>query len=684
MEALVTYPLDYIVQFGDLRMGENGNLDGEPSVMKSIDELWKLSAAMFNFKSKWADLDKHIVFIEDAIEREERLAMTSTRSQAQQQEQNAASTSGADLSSLGVAEVSDCDEPLDVDIEEVCDTTKQPDVSALDASRSNKPSDTCAVTAPDHIAPSNIDPIKTSDPVKPSNIEAAKESDPIEATDIQAMNASASGEPDQQKEVAEVNEKPNDDDTYTRSLHSEIENICRKMLGGDLRRYIRLHIPGYTKLRKEVPPALKLAPDPARLVLDSVGKFYRQGHKAFVKGSHENSARQASILVMEFFLLMGGCDEMKPSVKEDAEAAAVAWRSRIIHEGGLSKACKMDARGLLLLVSCFGIPSVFTREDLEGLLRLSGPRVIGEALRKSTALVPRIPDIVEHMKSNRLEIEAVDLVYIFRLEYKCSPMRILMSFRHKLKEECDEMKGSPALKIKAMQKQLDGLRSVAECLEFHKVDPANLLPGWQLKDTVTNLEKEVADWAKRKHEEDDTSRRSEILHNKRSRVTGETSSTPSRSNGLQEAYPPPHLSGTGFFPRSSLYPAAPICHRDPAPAYYPVNPMGARLRADLQWDDVSAHPSLAPSSTLAYHWERFSRDGLMVPSQSFYPSRSFLEQPSSLVERFAGLPGRPSMGSSDLYQFADSVTERDNPSVGLSGIPGAGLPPPSSYRSYLY
>ncbi|KAL9272752.1 FRIGIDA-like protein [Drosera capensis] len=668
-------------------MGGNGNLEGEPSFMKSVDELWNLSAAMFNFKSKWDDLDKHIVFIEDPIEREERLAMTSMRSQAQQQEQNVASTSGADLSSSGVADAFDCDESLDADIVEVCDTTKQPDVSAVDASHLNKPSDTSAVKAPDHITPSNIDPVKISDPVKPSNIEAAKESD--SNTDIKAMNASASGEPDQQKEVAEVDEKPNDDDTYTRSLHSEIENICRKMHGGDLRRYIRLHIPEYTKLRKEVPPALKLAPDPARLVLDSVGKFYRQGHKAFVKGSHENSARQASIFVMEFFLLMGGCDEMKPLVKEDAEAAAVAWRSRIIHEGGLSKACKMDARGLLLLVSCFGIPSVFTREDLVRLLRLSGSREIGEALRKSTALVPRIPDIVEHMKGNRLEVEAVDLVYMFRLEYKCSPMRILMSFRHKLKEECDEMKGSPALKIKATQKQLNGLRSVAECLEFHKVDPANHLPGWQLKDTITRLEKEVSDWAKRKQEDDDLSRSSENQASKRSRVTGDTSSTPSRSNGLQEAYPPPHLSGTGFSP-SSLYPAAPIWHRDPAPAYYPVNPVGARLRAALQWDDVSAHPSLAPSSTLGYHRERFYgdhdspiiRDGFfpdrpMVPSQSLYPNRSFLEQPS------AGLPRRLSMGSSDLYQFADSVTERDNPSVGLSGSPGVRLPP-SLYRSYLY
>lgn len=157
-----------------------------------------------------------------------------------------------------------------------------------------------------------------------------------------------------------------------------------------LRKYIISHLSDVAKLREEVPAALKGAPKPAKLVLECIGRFFLQGSKAFGKATHMVPSRQASLLILEFFLL-SDCTEMEPSVKEEADLAAVTWRKRLINEGGVSNASDIDARGLLLLVACFGIPALFRNEDLRNLIRLSCPKEISDALRRSRFLLARVP-----------------------------------------------------------------------------------------------------------------------------------------------------------------------------------------------------------------------------------------------------------------------------------------------------
>lgn len=167
------------------------------------------------------------------------------------------------------------------------------------------------------------------------------------------------------------------------------------MCSRGLRKYVVTHLSDIPRLREEAPAAIKLAPKPAKLVLDCIGRFYLQGIKAYTKDSPMIPARQASVLVLEFFLMMlGNCNEgeieIEPSVKEEAEKGAIGWRKRLIAEGGLAKAGEIDARGLLAFVACFGIPAAFKNEDLKDLIRLSNPKKILDALRRSRVLVPRI------------------------------------------------------------------------------------------------------------------------------------------------------------------------------------------------------------------------------------------------------------------------------------------------------
>lgn len=55
-------------------------------------------------------------------------------------------------------------------------------------------------------------------------------------------------------------------------------------------------------------------------------------------------------------------------------------------------------------------------------------------------------------------------------------------------------------KKEANEKHLAALQSVIKCLEDKKIDPAKLLPGWQIKDKIIKLEKDIADWNKQKME----------------------------------------------------------------------------------------------------------------------------------------------------------------------------------------
>ncbi|GLU04068.1 hypothetical protein SLE2022_212330 [Rubroshorea leprosula] len=149
-----------------------------------------------------------------------------------------------------------------------------------------------------------------------------------------------------------------DPETVVKSSRTEIQHLCETMCNKGLRRYIATHLFDILKLREEVPAALKLTPKPVKLVLHCIGRFLLQGIKAYSKDSPMIPARQTSVFILELFLLMmGGCDgsqvDIEQGLKEDAEMGAIAWKKRLISEGGLGKASEIDARGFVSLSSSF-------------------------------------------------------------------------------------------------------------------------------------------------------------------------------------------------------------------------------------------------------------------------------------------------------------------------------------------
>nr|AFJ66217.1 hypothetical protein 34G24.22 [Capsella rubella]AFV28938.1 FRIGIDA [Capsella rubella]AFV28939.1 FRIGIDA [Capsella rubella]AFV28940.1 FRIGIDA [Capsella rubella]AFV28944.1 FRIGIDA [Capsella rubella] len=275
----------------------------------------------------------------------------------------------------------------------------------------------------------------------------------------------------------------------------EGERLCELMCSKGLRRYICGNISHRAKLMEEIPAALKLAKEPAKFVLECIGKFYLQGRKAYSKDSPMISARQVSLLILESFLLMPdpgkGKLKIESSVKDEAEMAAVAWKKRLMGEGGLAVAEQIDARGLLLLIACYGVPSDFRSMDLLDLIRTSGSNEIVGALRRSPFLAPMISGIVESSIKRGMHIEALEMVYTFGMEDKFSASTVLTSFLRMKKESFEREKQkaqSPMAYKEAAEKQLGALSSVMQCMKTHKLDPAKEIPGWQIKEEIVKLE----------------------------------------------------------------------------------------------------------------------------------------------------------------------------------------------------
>ncbi|KAH0932394.1 hypothetical protein HID58_009511 [Brassica napus] len=299
---------------------------------------------------------------------------------------------------------------------------------------------------------------------------------------------------------------------------SEAERFCESMWSKELRRYMFVNISERAKLIEEIPGALKLAKDPAKFVLDCIGKFYLQGRKAFAKDLPAITARKVSLLILECYLLTFDPEGEKKkkllvsSVKDEAEAAAVAWKKRLVGEGWLGAAEAMDARGLLLLVACFGIPESFKSMDLLDLIRQSGTDEIVGALKRSPFLVPMMSGIVDSSFKRGMHIEALELVYTFGMEDRFSPSSILTSFLRMRKDSFERAKRqaqAPMASKTANEKQLDALSSVMKCLEAHKLDPAKEVPGWQIKEQMAKLEKDIVQLDKQMEEARSISRMEE-------------------------------------------------------------------------------------------------------------------------------------------------------------------------------
>lgn len=204
------------------------------------------------------------------------------------------------------------------------------------------------------------------------------------------VQSDSNPKPEEAKAVEKEKEKVKEEE---KEKEDELITLCKTMNSRGLRKYVLTRLSETASLREQVPVALRSAAKPSRLVFECIGRFFLQGSKAYTKDSPMIPARQVSVLVLEYYLLSGCVGnevDLEASLKREVDSAAVAWRKRIFVEGGLLKAAEVDARGLILFIAIFGIPTVFKDEDIYSLVSASNGREFSDALLKSQPLLKRV------------------------------------------------------------------------------------------------------------------------------------------------------------------------------------------------------------------------------------------------------------------------------------------------------
>ncbi|KAJ0748015.1 hypothetical protein HanOQP8_Chr05g0196261 [Helianthus annuus] len=159
-------------------------------------------------------------------------------------------------------------------------------------------------------------------------------------------------------------DKDKDKETTLNKFAGKLQFLCKNMVTKGMRWHVAKHLSETLNLREEIIKALKLAKDPAKLVLNCTGNFFGQDSRSFCKdlGNKETAGRLASVLMLECFVMISNDDgiEIEKRERERALSNAVIWRKRMIREGGFGHTDEVDARGLLLLIRDINRTSSFS------------------------------------------------------------------------------------------------------------------------------------------------------------------------------------------------------------------------------------------------------------------------------------------------------------------------------------
>ncbi|KAM3305575.1 protein FRIGIDA [Capsicum chacoense] len=198
----------------------------------------------------------------------------------------------------------------------------------------------------------------------------------------------------------------------------------------------------------------------------------------------------------------GGVVEIGNGVEEEPKQAALEWYRRLNLEGGVRQAQEIDARGLLLFIGCFGIPQAFKNEDINNLMQQSHIKMISGSLKRSSVLMAKIPETIEEMLKKNKVVDTVYFTFIFGLEGRFYPKRLLTSFLHesevKLLDKIrtlEQMEGSQDSVLTEIigvkRRYFGGFKSVIQCLGRNQIDHFKFLPEWELSKKVINLESDT-------------------------------------------------------------------------------------------------------------------------------------------------------------------------------------------------
>ncbi|CAL9149711.1 unnamed protein product [Musa hybrid cultivar] len=298
---------------------------------------------------------------------------------------------------------------------------------------------------------------------------------------------------------------PIEDENTCTKPPSELIKLCEEMDAEGLHKFISDNRKNLSSIREEIPVALRSAPSPFSLVLDSLKGFYA-GEVLGLNGKKDGSLlglRRTCLMLMESLeqLLANGVPDslsdeqiLTPDTQEKAKVVAKEWKPKLDHlDTEASSGNSLEAHAFLQLLATFDIVSEFDQDEICKLIPAVTRRRQTVELCRSLGLSHKMPGLIEVLLNSGRQVEVVNLAYAFKLTEQFAPVPLLKSYLKEAKKVSQVKAGSmsPGAQNEMNERELSALKAVIKCIEEHKLE--DQYPVDPLQNRILQLEKAKAD-----------------------------------------------------------------------------------------------------------------------------------------------------------------------------------------------
>ncbi|KAL5997937.1 hypothetical protein ACLOJK_008871 [Asimina triloba] len=324
---------------------------------------------------------------------------------------------------------------------------------------------------------------------------------------VENSNADASAEDKSDITTVKINapdSQPGKSSILDVKFRTQLIKLCKEMDAEGLHKFISDNRKNLAGIREEIPLALKSAPEPAYLVLNSLEDFYH-AEVPSLDGKKDSSLlglRRTCLMLLEslgMLLTSSGSESISDNqmissdIREQAKRTADAWKPKLDNlNPDASSGNSLEAHAFLQLIATFGIVSEFDQDDICKLIPSVSRRRQTADLCCSLGLSKKMPGVIEVLVKIGRQMEVVNLAYAFELTEQFPPVPLLKAYLDDAKK-ASLVNGntSPAAQNEANERELSALRAVIKCIGEHQLE--DQYPIDPLQKQVIQLEKAKVD-----------------------------------------------------------------------------------------------------------------------------------------------------------------------------------------------
>ncbi|XP_028758508.1 truncated FRIGIDA-like protein 1 isoform X2 [Neltuma alba] len=262
----------------------------------------------------------------------------------------------------------------------------------------------------------------------------------------------------------------------------ELSTLCEKMDGKGLRQYVIVHAKEKTAIQAELPGALRCAPDPAAMVLDSLDGFYGVTDP---RDMEQRKFRRACIVLMEQLRVLSPNIGFK--VRERAKMVASEWKASLWTDGAKT----LEALGFLHFVVAYGLLSEVSMDELVDFTAMAANNDEVPQLCRTIGLTEKIPDLVQKLVDKGKHVLAVKYIFEFSLAEKIPPVPILKACVDEANKLAKRLLQEGKSLNEATARETHALKSVIKVIESHNLE--SQYPPAILEQQIVQLNMQKAD-----------------------------------------------------------------------------------------------------------------------------------------------------------------------------------------------